>query len=229
MAAPTQLVLDLALQPRFDAENFLISASNEAAYALIEAWPQWPSQNLMLVGPSGSGKSHLGHIWSKRAGALILQAQHLASADLTALANQPALLIEDVHELASEAAETALFHLINLTKITRTSLLFTSRHEIPTLELQKADLSSRLREATFVAIGEPDEALIRAVIVKLFVDRQLVVDTGVVDYISLHIERSLDAARTVVAELDAKALTLGRRITRAMVADVLKMIDVSES
>ena len=219
---PSQLTLDLTILPRFETENFLISASNDVAYALVETWPKQPGQSLMLVGPSGSGKSHLGAIWAKRSQALVVQANHLGSADLQALANRSALLIEDLHALGNDiAAETALFHLINLSKPQKTTLLFTSRLPAAGLQLQIPDLSSRLREATLAEIGLPDEALIHDVIVKLFIDRQLVVDTGVVQYISLHVERSLAAALTAVEALDAKALALGKRISKQMVADVL--------
>ena len=62
-----QLALDLAAEPRFGAEDFLVSPSNEAAYALIERWPDWPSPSLILIGPPGAGKSHLAAIWAERA------------------------------------------------------------------------------------------------------------------------------------------------------------------
>ncbi|MGH6845890.1 MAG: hypothetical protein ACREC0_00195, partial [Methylocella sp.] len=87
--------------------------------------------------------------------------------------------------------------------------------------LRTADLLSRLRLAPAVEIGLPDDALMRAVLVKLLSDRQLVVDAGVVSYIALRIERSLDAARAFIDALDREALARQTRISRAIAGDVL--------
>ena len=224
---PQQLPLDLALKPRFGAEDFLVSSSNDSAYAMIEDWPQWPTHAVLLAGPSGAGKSHLGAIWSSKAHASVVTARTLAQADPLALVRAPALLIEDIDRLGDEpeAAETALFHVMNAAKAQGTSLLLTSRAGPDQLALTIADVRSRLRAAYLLELGPPDDALLRAVIVKLFVDRQLVVDVGVVEYLALHLERSLDAVRHTVTVLDRQALALGRRITRQMAADVLKSID----
>jgi chromosomal replication initiation ATPase DnaA len=225
--SPKQLPLDLAMKPRFGAEDFLVSSSNDAAYAMIEAWPQWPADVLLLVGPSGAGKSHLSAIWSTKSHASVVTARTLTQADPLALVRAPALLIEDIDRMgdAPELTETALFHVLNAAKAQRISILLTSRLGPDQLKLETADVRSRLRAACLQELGTPDDALLRAVIVKLFVDRQLVVDVGVVEYLALHLERSLDAVRHAVTLLDRQALALGRRITRLMAADVLKGID----
>eukprot|EP01037_Dinobryon_pediforme_P006289 gene6289-6361_t len=225
--APRQLPLDLPLKPRFGAEDFLVSSSNDAAYAMMEAWPEWPAPVCLLCGPAGAGKSHLAAIWSLRADAREITARTLAQADPLALVKAPALLIEDIDRLGlePEAAEIALFHVLNAAKAQGTTVLLTSRLTPDQLPLLLADVRSRLRAAYLLMLGPPDDALLRAVIVKLFVDRQLVVDIGVVEYLALHIERSLDAVQHAVTLLDRQALALGRRITRQMAVDILKTID----
>lgn len=215
-----QLILELASEPRFGTEDFLVSQSNEQAYGMIELWPQWPDPVLLLLGPPGSGKSHLAAIWAARAEAGALRAEALASADLPTLAQNKALLVEDADRLG--ANEVALFHLLNLTRAEGVSLLITARTAPETWGLVTADLMSRLRLAPRVTIEAPDDALMRAVLVKLLVDRQLIVDTNVVEYAALRLDRSLDAARDFVAALDREALSRGRRITRAMASDVLQ-------
>lgn len=217
---PGQMSLDLPFEPRYGEEDFLVSASNEAAYSAIEAWPGWHDPVLILSGPAGAGKSHLAAIWAERAGARRLSAPSLPLADLPALAASGAILIEDADTLGN--AEAPLFHLLNLVREVRCSLLMTAKAAPDLWGLKTRDLLSRLRLAPLVEIGAPDEALVRAVLVKQFVDRQLVVDTSVVDYLALRIERSLDAARDIVARLDREALARGRRITRAMAGEVLK-------
>ena len=87
-----------------------------------------------------------------------------------------------------------------------------------------ADLLSRLRLASALSVDPPDDNLLRALLVKMFVDRQLIVDIQVLDYLAPRIERSFAACRTIVELLDREALALGRRITRPVAAEVLRRI-----
>ncbi len=213
-----QLALDLAPAPGFDREDFLVSGSNEQAYAMVEAWPGWPDPVLLLIGPPGSGKSHLGAIWAAQAGARPLRAAALEESDLEALAARP-LLVEDLDRAGP--AQTHLFHLLNLVRERGAGLLLTARAPPEAWGLSLPDLVSRLRLAPRAEIGPPDDALMRAVLVKLFVERQLIVDTRLVDYAALRLGRSLDAARLFIDELDRRALSLKVRITRALAAEVI--------
>jgi chromosomal replication initiation ATPase DnaA len=217
-----QLALDLPAEPRFGREDFLVSPSNAAGWEMFERWPEWPSRTLLLCGPPGAGKSHLAAIWAERAGARILAGRSLALADLPALANAGATLVEDADE--APISERELFHLINLARDENCWLVMTARARPDAWAVATADLLSRLRAAPVVEIGQPDDALVRAVLVKLFVDRQLVVDATVVEYLALRIERSLDAARSVVAALDREALARGRAVTRPMAGEILRRL-----
>jgi len=218
--AARQLILDLPHEPRYSRDDFLAAPSNVEALRAIDAWPDWPGRMLLLVGPAGSGKSHLGAIWAERAGAAKIRGEALGEADLPQLAAAKALLIDDADRLG--AAEAALFHLVNLTRESGASLLLTANAAPDLWGLEKADLLSRLRLAPLAALGEPDEALARAVLVKLFDDRQLGVEPAEIDYIAIRIERSLAAARAIVAALDREALARGRAVTRPMAAALLK-------
>jgi chromosomal replication initiation ATPase DnaA len=218
--APKQLAFDLALDPRYGREDFLVSPSNEQAYARIESWPNWPDTVLLLHGPRGSGKSHLASIWASLAKGWTTDAFEVAGDRVPHLVSAGALVIEDADR--ADRDEPALFHLLNLARERKAFLLFTCAEPPALWGLRTPDLLSRLRLAPSVSLGPPDEALLKAVLVKLFVDRQLVVDTTVVDYISLRIERSLARAAEVVADLDREALSRGRRITRPMAASILE-------
>lgn len=217
--ANPQLTLNLAPDPGFERENFFVSGSNEQAYAMIELWPSWPDSTLLILGPPGAGKSHLGAIWASLAKAGVRSATSLAAEDIEPLAAAGPLLLDDAD--ATGQSEARLFHLVNLMRERGATLVLTAKTPPDAWGLRTADLLSRLRLAPAVEIGPPDDALMRAVLVKLLIDRQLIVDTAVVGYIALRIERSLGAARTFVDALDREALARKSRISRAIAADVL--------
>ena len=219
MAENRQLPLELALEPRFGEEDFLISQCNADAYGLIEVWPDWPSRMLLVMGPAASGKSHLAAIWAKRSHARHLSARSLGKADVPALVAAKAVVVEDIDR--SGVDEAALFHLVNLAQEKDAFVFVTTAKAPDDLGLATPDLLSRLRRAPLVAISPPDDALIRALLVKLFVDRQLVVDTALVEYLCLRMERSFSTVRTTVEKLDRETLAQGRRLTRPMAARIL--------
>ena len=220
IGAARQLPLDLPHEASFAREDFLSGPANAEALRAVEAWPDWPGRMLLLVGPPGSGKSHLGAIWARRAGAAVVEGAGLADARPADLARSPAILVENADRVG--AGEANLFHLINLARESETGVLLTARRAPDGWGLGKADLHSRLRVAPLVGLGEPDDALARAVLFKLFSDRQLIVEPAVIAYIALRIERSLAAARSIVEALDREALARGKAVTRAMAALVLK-------
>jgi chromosomal replication initiation ATPase DnaA len=217
--APKQLTLELPVEPRFGREDFLVSPSNERAYALIERWPDWPDTILLLEGPKGSGKSHLAAIWAAQSHGWSVDAFEVGTDRVPHLVSNGALVIEDLHSAGGD--EPALFHLLNLARERRAYVLITTAVAVGELPIRTPDLKSRLRLAPSVSLDPPDDALLRAVLVKLFIDRQLVVDTTVVDFLALRIERSLAAAAETVAALDREALSRGRRITRPMAAELV--------
>jgi chromosomal replication initiation ATPase DnaA len=217
--APRQLALDLPVAPSYAAEDFLVSPSNERAYALIEAWPAWPDCILHLQGPKGSGKTHLAGIWAGLAHAWAVEAFEVSAAAVPQLLAANALVIENAD--AGDIDEAAFFHLLNRARERRASILLTSQTPVDAWGLRTPDLLSRLRLAPVASLEPPDDALLRAVLVKLFLDRQLVVDTSVVDYMAVRLERSLNRAAEAVAALDREALSRGSRLTRAMAARLL--------
>jgi chromosomal replication initiation ATPase DnaA len=221
-SSPRQLTFRWPHSPSFAREDFLPAPSNLDALTAIELWPNWASRMLMLVGPEGAGKSHLGAIWARTTAAILLAGGELDERSFETCARAPAVLIEDAD--CATRAEGLFFHLINAAMQNNSWLMLTSRTTPEAWGLGTPDLLSRLRLAPVVELAAPDIELTEAVLFKLFSDRQLQVEPHLIAYIALRIERSLGAARELVAMLDNEALTQGRRITRAMASDALREI-----
>jgi chromosomal replication initiation ATPase DnaA len=216
---PRQLALALDHAESFAREDFLSGPSNAAALTLVEAWPDWPHRAVVLTGPEGSGKSHLAAIWAQAAGARLIAARALEEAGLPSTLATGALVVEDV--AAGAVDERALFHLLNLAREQDAFVLLTAR--VAPMAFAIRDLASRLKALPLVAMAPPDDMLLRAVLLKLFTDRQLAVGEGLIGYLVRRIERSFAAARAVVARLDAEAMRQKRPLTRAFAAEILRL------
>jgi chromosomal replication initiation ATPase DnaA len=219
--APRQLVLALDHSVSFAREDFLRGPSNGAALALIERWPDWPDRIVTLIGPEGSGKSHLAAIWAEAAGARILSAKLLSITDLPTALATGALVVEDLE--SANLDERALFHLINLAREENAYVLLTARSILTGSPVTIRDLASRLRALPVVTLASPDDALLRSLIVKLATDRQLPVDEALVNYLVNHIERSFAAVHAAVQRLDEEAMRQHRPVTRALAAELFRV------
>jgi len=222
----SQLVFDLPHIPAQGSEDFFISASNEQAVRLVEAWPDWPAPFAVISGPEGAGKTHLAHVWQVRSAAEIVDSINLRAAVESARAGEKAVVIEDIDQAAID--EHAAFHLLNLARERAFHVLITARTQPGAWSISLPDLRSRLRSAALVTIQEPDEALLGAVLVKLFSDRQVSVDPGVIGYILRRMERSMAAAQRLVDALDRTALAQRRRVTRALAAKLFAEMQAAE-
>jgi chromosomal replication initiation ATPase DnaA len=219
--APRQLVLALDHAVSFAREDFLRGPPNAAAFALIDRWPDWPDRIVATVGPEGSGKSHLAAVWAETAGARTLSAKLLSEIDPPAALATGALVVEDLEPEGLD--ERALFHLINLAREERAYVLLTARLAPTNFMISIHDLASRLRALPVVTLTSPDDTMLRSLIVKLAVDRQLTVDDGVVNYLVNHIERSFAAAHAAVQRLDEEAMRQHRPVTRALAAELFRV------
>jgi chromosomal replication initiation ATPase DnaA len=213
-----QLVLDLPHRPALGRDDFLVAANNEDAVGWIDRWPDWPARALIVHGAAGCGKTHLAEVWRTRSGAVLVAGAALAVDEVPAMAQSGAVALDD----AERAPERALLHLYNLLGERGGSLLLTAAAPPIMWEMRLADLRSRLLALPSVAVGPPDEALIGALLLKLFADRQLAVTEDVVLFLVPRIERSFAAARRVVDALDRAALGQRRRITVRLAREVLQ-------
>jgi chromosomal replication initiation ATPase DnaA len=213
-----QYSLALPPRPALGRGDFVTGAANEAALAWIERWPGWPGPVLALAGPPASGKSHLGAVWQARSGAVAIEGAALSverAGELLAGA-RPVLV-----EHADAAEDRPLLHLYNGIVERRSSLLLIAREPPARWKTGLPDLASRLATVPVATIAAPDDALIAAVLAKLFADRRLPVAEEALAYLVTRMERSLAAASELAAAIDAEALSRKGPVTIPLIRDVL--------
>ncbi len=217
-----QLAFDLPANAAMTRADFFVAPSNALALHTVEAWQGWPGRKLVLVGPQGSGKTHLAQIWAGMTGGVILPAADISTVAIATLADR-AVAVEDADQLSPQD-EAALFHLYNVVTPAG-ALMLTAATPPRDWGVGLPDLVSRLQTAAVARLEAPDDALLSAVLVKLFLDRQVAVTTSLIPYLVGRMHRSIGAARGLVAALDAAALAGGQPITRALAGDVLDRLE----
>lgn len=222
---PRQLAFDLPVRPALGRGDFFVSPANALALAALDDSTRWPQGRLVLTGPAGSGKSHLAGVWAAATAARVVDAATLAALGPETLPAAGTVAIEDADGIAGDAmAETALFHLINLVQAAGGRLLITGARPPAFWGIALPDLASRLQAGGMAAVEPPDDALLAAVLVKLFADRQVRVPPALIPWLVARMERSFAAARDLVARLDARALAERRPIGQRLAAELLDSV-----
>ena len=213
-----QLIFDLPLNQGWQRDAFLVTPATTAALSAVEGWKTWADKRLLLVGPYGSGKTHLAHIWAEMAQALWIDPADL-HARLDDIAPEACVILDDAQRVAGRAEE-ALFHLYNRLA-PHGRLLLTAPTAPRDWGLALPDLLSRLQAMPTARLEPPDDDLLAGVLVKLFADRQITAEARLIPYLLPRMERSIAAAQALVAALDARSLATHRPVTRALAAEVL--------
>jgi len=199
------------------AGDFFVSGENAAAFVMVTHPDSWPERKLVLTGPAGAGKSHLARVFAAQAGATIIQAADLTARDIPATTP---IVIEDIEGLTGPG-ETHLFHLHNHLISAGLPLLITAKNAPARWDITLPDLASRMQATTPTAIGDPDDDLLTAVIMKLFADRQITPSPKLPSYLAARIERSFTAANEIVAAIDQAALAQKRKVNERLAGEVL--------
>lgn len=214
-----QLPLPLDSLPRYGREDFLVGKPNEAAFAYLERWPRWLAPAALLIGPEGSGKTHLAAIFAEQSEAQVMRADRLTREAVPLLVQARALVLEDADRFPPE--EAALFHLLNLARETGVFVIITARQAPDHWGVKTPDLLSRLRREPRLELHEPDDALLGALFLKHFADRQIALDAAVARFALARTERSYAGVQNLVASLDRESLIRKKPVTRGLVTEVL--------
>jgi chromosomal replication initiation ATPase DnaA len=213
-----QLRLKLDRLEGFRREDFVVSPANAVAVKALDAWPAWHAGCLALIGPEGSGKSHLAISWGRSTGAVVVPAK--GRVDLGALRGRP-VLYEDADRDRTRRDEI-LFHLINMAGQPGGGLLLTGRSSPTGWAAALPDLRSRLNALPIAAIEEPDDAILESVLRKFFRERNIRPTEDVFPYLLRRIERSAPKALEVVKRIDEAADADGRPVSRALARQILE-------
>lgn len=220
-----QLTFDLPVREALQREAFFVSPSNTIALATLDMPELWPNNKLVLTGPRGSGKTHMAHVWAVDRAAVIISVDELTQADIPVLASMRNVVVEDADQIAdlpnAAKTESALFHLHNLTLAEGGRLLITGSTPPKQWRLDLPDLASRMQGTSVAKIDAPDDALLSAMLLKQFEDRQLAVSYPLIPFLVKRMERSTANLRSIVEALDAAALRLGKPISRSFASQVL--------
>ncbi len=211
-----QMRLPLTRDVPAGAAAFVRSPSNAYAIDALAGWPDKAGQVMAVCGPAGCGKTHLARIWAERVGAIPLNGAEAAFADPIELEGRPILL-----DIAQDADDETLFHLINLAQQDDGALLMVSRPSPRRWEVAVPDLRSRLDALRVVAMEAPDDTVLSAILAARFAERSITPGDGVIDYLIMRIDRSAAAAAAVVERLDAEH----RPVTRTLARQVLGASD----
>ncbi|EJF88693.1 HdaA/DnaA family protein [Bartonella tamiae] len=218
-----QLPFEFSNSTEFSEANLIVTKSNIAAYELIKNWPQWPSPIAVLIGPAGSGKSYFAHVWANLAHAHIMTNETITDA-ISSFDSARPLLIEDID--CQTIDEVGLFHLFNLLKQansspTNATLMLTATTGPSSWTIQLQDLISRLKSVTLAKINYPDDELLQKVAFKLFADRQIAIDSAVIEYLIRRCERSLFSLKKSIRSIDQIALQRKSKVTKSIISEVL--------
>ena len=215
---PEQLTFDLPVRTSLERGDFFVSDANALAVARLEDVTTWTSHKMVLAGPERAGKTHLGHVWAEAQGGAVLMLGNLKAAEVVHIAT--ALAVE-IPEVLDPEAEQTLFHLHNHMAGVALPLLMIARAPPARWPLDLPDLKSRMEATDVVQIAAPDDALLAAVLVKLFADRQLRVSPSLINWLTKRMDRSFSEATRLVSGLDAAALSEGGAVTRKLAQRIL--------
>jgi hypothetical protein len=191
-----QIALPLAWPPDPGDDAFLVTPSNARAAYRVEHWGAWPVMAALLTGPRKSGRSLLARVFAAKTGGRV---------------------IDD----AERVAEEALFHAWNRAQEERRPLLIVADAAPPAWAVALPDLRSRLAASPVIAIGAPDDALVRALLERELTRRGLDARPELVDWIARRIERSHLAVLRAADALDAALFARRGRLTVAFARTVL--------
>ena len=215
-----QLSLNLKKKGIYEKDDFLVSSSNKEAYKLVNSWPEWRSRKIIIFGDSGTGKTHLSKIWQKNTSAIILNLNQLKKIKFESFFKKKNIFIienisdffDKINNKEKNNLEKQLLHFYNLIEEKKGYLLLTSLIAPKLWKISLPDLKSRILSSIAVKIKKPNDELLSSVLVKLFVDKQILIDKKIIKFIVYRSERSFANLENIVNKIDKQSLITKKKI-----------------
>ena len=214
----SQLTFKFPFKTTYYKKDFYVSNNNFNAYRLIESWPMWPSKNINIYGPGGSGKTHLANIFQDKMNAILINSSEIDNNALKKIKNYECVILDN---FSNNIEENLFFSIINQIIQDNQYFLLNSRLPIKDIEVKLNDLKSRFQSFTELGIDLPTDDLLRVILTKCFSDIQIKVDIKLLEYILKNIERSYEKIFQFVKNIDNESLSTGKSISLNLIKKVL--------
>ncbi len=213
-----QRLLDFGIHESFDEKDYYLSKSNFFAKNIIDTWPKWEKKIVNLTGEKYSGKTHLSTIFKLKSNALYLNGKNINDQTIKKIKLSNSIIIEDLQESFDEKL---LYSIFNLVEQDNKYLLISSIKPIDTMKFSLPDLLSRLKNCIIAKIEQPDDDLIYAIILKSFSDRQIKLDSKIIDYIIKRIARSYSKMHEFIYKIDELSLKKKKSINFKIIKEII--------
>ena len=214
----SQLTLKFPFKTNYFEEDFYVSTNNFSAYKLIESWPKWPSRFVNIFGPSGCGKTHLANIFKKKINSYLVKASELNDLSLSLIKSKDCLIIDDYK---SNIQEKLFYSILNQSHQSNQYVIINSLQSIKVSIVELKDLKSRFDSFIDVGINLPTDDLIRVVLTKTFSDKQVKIDSRLLEYILKNINRSYQDIFDLIDKVDSLSLSTGKSINIDLIKKAL--------
>ena len=216
-----QLIFKFPFKTNYFEEDFYVSKNNFEAYKLIESWPKWSSRFINIFGPSGCGKTHLANIFSKKINSFFIKASNLNSDSLSDIKIKECLIID---EYKNNIEEKLFYSVLNQIHQSNQYIIINSLVPIKSSKVELNDLKSRFDNFIDIGIDLPTDDLIRVVLTKNFSDKQVKIESKLLEYILKNIHRSYADIFDLINKLDALSLSSGKSININLIKKVLNKL-----
>ena len=213
-----QLIFKFPFKTNYFEEDFYVSTNNFEAYKLIETWPKWSSRFINIFGPAGCGKTHLANIFYKKINSFFINASNLNNDSLSAIKSKECLIID---EFQNNIEEKLFYSVLNQTHLSNQYIIINSLKPIQTFEVKLNDLKSRFSSFVNIGIDLPTDELIKVIISKNFSDKQVKIDSNLLEYILKNIDRSYESIFNLIEKLDNFSLSTGKSINSNLIKKAL--------
>ena len=216
-----QLIFKFPFKTNYFEEDFYVSSNNFNAYKLIESWPKWPSRYVDIFGPSGCGKTHLANILKKKINSLYIKASEIRDSSLSLIKLSECLIIDDYND---NIEEKLFYSALNQIHQSNQYIIVNSLEPIKSSKVELKDLKSRFDNFIDIGINLPTDDLIRVILTKNFSDKQVKIDSKLLEYILKNIHRSYADIFDLINKVDALSLSTGKPININLIKKVLNKI-----